>query len=67
MNAEARRADAAEREGAAVSERLREAEQRAADAVVRVAELEQELDVVRAELEVVTQAWRESEAQRKHA
>jgi hypothetical protein len=33
-----------------------------------VAELEHELDVVRAELEVVTQAWREAEAgQRRHA
>jgi flagellar biosynthesis GTPase FlhF len=72
MNTEARRADVAEREGRETAEELRRrlaaAEQHAADAVVRVAELEHELDVVRAELEVVTQAWREAEAgQRRHA
>lgn len=72
MNAEARRADAAERNGRDAVIHLEksraEAEQRAADAVVRVAELEHELDTVRAELEVVSQAWREAEAaQRRHA
>jgi uncharacterized membrane-anchored protein YhcB (DUF1043 family) len=66
MNAEARRADAAERAGAddarELGERLAEAQEQAAEAVVRVAELEQEIDVVRAELEAVTSAWREAEA-----
>jgi chromosome segregation ATPase len=67
LNAEARRADAAERNGTELSGRLAEAEGRAAEAIVRVAELEQELDVVRAELDVVTEAWHVAEAQRKHA
>jgi hypothetical protein len=72
LNAEARRAEAAERLGREESERLgsrlAEAEERAAEAVVRVAELEQELDLVRAELDTVTLAWREAEAgQRRHA
>jgi hypothetical protein len=72
LNAEARRADAAERLGRETEERLErrlvEAQERSAEAVVRVAELEQELDVVRAELVTVTQAWREAQAsQRRHA
>jgi hypothetical protein len=72
LNAEARRADAAERQGRddreRLSGRLAEAEERAAEAVVRVLELEQELDVVRAELVTVTQAWRSAEATvRRHA
>ncbi|GAA4701389.1 hypothetical protein [Nocardioides conyzicola] len=72
LNAEARRADAAERQGHDVEERLgqrlAEAEERVAEAVVRVVELEQELDVVRAELTTVTQAWHAAEAaQRRHA
>ena len=72
LNAEARRADAAERQGREdeerLSGRLAEAEERAAEAVVRVFELEQELDVVRAELATVTQAWRAAEATvRRHA
>jgi len=72
LNAEARRADAAERQGREdeerLSGRLAEAEERAAEAVVRVFELEQELDVVRAELVTVTQAWRAAEATvRRHA
>ena len=72
LNAEARRADAAERQGRDAEERLgrrlADAEERAAEAVVLVAELEQELDVVRAELVAVTQAWREAQtAQRRHA
>ena len=72
LNAEARRADAAERQGRDVEERLgqrlAEAEARAAEAIVLVAELEQELDVVRAELVTVTQAWRDAQtAQRRHA
>ena len=72
LNVEARRADAAERQGRDVEERLGqrlvEAEERVAEAVVRVVELEQELDVVRAELTTVTQAWHAAEAtQRRHA
>jgi len=72
LNTEARRAEAAERHGRDTEERLGErladAEERAAEAVVRVIELEQELDVVRAELTAVTQAWRTAEAAvRRHA
>jgi len=62
MNAEARRADVAEREGREKSELLEDAEQRAAEAIVRVAELEQELDVLKAEL----LAWQTAPA-RRHA
>mgnify|MGYP000919503103 CR=1 FL=1 len=51
-----------------ISIRLTEAEQVAAEAVTRITELEHELDVAQAELEVVTRAWREAEAaQRRHA
>jgi hypothetical protein len=71
LNAEARRADAAEIQGRETAEalgrQLEQAEQRAAEAIVRVAELEQELDVVRAELDVVTQAWHAAGAVRRHA
>ncbi len=68
LNAEARRADAAERDGAALAVRLTDAEQVAAEAVTRVTELEHELDATKAELDVVTRAWREAEAaQRRHA
>ncbi|MGZ4456284.1 MAG: hypothetical protein ACXVW1_03240 [Nocardioides sp.] len=62
MNAEARRADVAEAEGRDVTVRLDEAEERAAEAIVRVAELEQEIDVLRAELD----AWL-STGVRRHA
>jgi chromosome segregation ATPase len=62
MNAEARRADVAEREGREKSEQLQDAEQRAAEAIVRVAELEQEIDVLRSEL----LAWQNA-PQRRHA
>src|SRR5690606_13567074 len=70
--AEARRADTAERLGAEVERDLQvwlnEAENRAAAAVVRVAELEAELDVVRAELDAVTAAWQDAKVGvRKHA
>ena len=62
MNAEARRADVAENEGRDLAESRDEAEQRAAEAIIRVAELEQELDVLRAELH----AWQSTPA-RRHA
>jgi hypothetical protein len=62
FNAEARRAELAEQEGRDVTVRLEEAEERASEAALRVSELEQELDVVRAELA----AW-ESTPQRMHA
>ena len=62
MNAEARRADVAENEGRSLTESRDEAEQRAAEAIIRVAELEQELDVLRAELH----AWQSTPA-RRHA
>ncbi|ANH38104.1 IncA protein [Nocardioides dokdonensis FR1436] len=51
-----------EKEGRLVSRSLESAEERAADAIVRVAELEAEIDVLRAELETVTVAWRSAEA-----
>ena len=62
FNAEARRAELAEQEGREVTSRLEETEGRAAETALRVAELEQELDVLRAELT----AW-ESAPQRMHA
>ncbi|WP_028643462.1 hypothetical protein [Nocardioides sp. URHA0020] len=72
LNAEARRADAAERHGRDLEERLgqrlAEGEELAAEAVGLVTELEAELDVARAELVTVTQAWRAAQAaQRRHA
>lgn len=62
MNNEARRADVAEQEGRSLTVRAGGAEERAAEAIVRVAELEQELDVLRAELA----AWQATPA-RRHA
>lgn len=62
LNAEARRAEVAEQEGRTVSARLGEAEERAAEAIVRVAELEAEIDTLRAELAV----W-QTEPVRRHA
>jgi hypothetical protein len=62
FNAEARRAEAAEREGREYAARLEEAEATAAAATLRVTELEQEIDAVRAEL----LAW-QSEPYRRHA
>lgn len=52
LNAEARRAEVAEQEGRELTTRLSEAEGRAIEAIVRVAELESEIDAVRAELAV---------------
>ncbi len=68
-NAEARRADLAEQEGQSLTSRLEEAEERAAEAIVHLAELEQEADVLRSELA----AWQtfaqtgSSDELRKHA
>ena len=53
LNAEAKRADLAEAEGEALTRRLDDAETRAAEAILRVAELEAELDVAKAELDAV--------------
>ncbi len=50
LNAEARRADVAEREVSESARLLDSSEQRAAEAIVLVAELEAELDVLRSEL-----------------
>ncbi len=61
-NAEARRAELAETDGRATSARLDEAEERAAEALLRVAELEQEVDVLRAEIA----GW-EAQPHRMHA
>jgi hypothetical protein len=61
-NSEARRADLAEREGRDTAEQLEAAEERAAEAIVRVAELEQQIDVLKAEV----LAWQNAPA-RRHA
>ena len=53
LNAEAKRADLAEAEGESLARRLDDAETRAAEAILRVAELEAELDVAKAELDAV--------------
>lgn len=63
IRSEGARADRAEAEGQAFARRLEEAEELAAEAVVRVAELEQERDLLRAELD----AWQSAPAFRKHA
>ena len=65
-NAEARRAQLAEQEGADLTRRLDDAEERAAEAVVQVAELEQEVDVLRAEV-LAWQGVASQEDLRKHA
>lgn len=63
--AESERAALAEAEGQAYARRVEDAEGRAAEAIVRVAELEQERDLLRAELD----AWQVVGSQpfRKHA
>jgi chromosome segregation ATPase len=60
LAAEQRRAEDAERDVAALRTRLDDAEERAAQAIVRVAEIERELDVVTAE-------WQAAQATRRHA
>ncbi|MFT4288992.1 hypothetical protein [Nocardioides sp.] len=61
-HAESRRADVAERDAQALAVRLEETEARAAEAIVRVHELEIELDAVKAEYVAATAAqepaWR---------
>lgn len=65
MGSEARRAELAERESERLTVSLDESDTRAAEAIVRVAELESELDTLRSELE----AWQAmaGEDQRKRA
>ncbi|WP_114424454.1 hypothetical protein [Nocardioides houyundeii] len=58
MSAEARRADVAEVEGNRLGELLEQSDTRAAEAIVRVAELEAEIDTLRAELD----AWQRAAA-----
>ena len=53
VNSEARRADLAEAEGVRLTQALDESEERAAEAIVRVAELEQENDVLHSENDVL--------------
>ncbi len=53
MSAEARRADQAELHLSAATKQAEDADERAAEAIVRLAELEQEIDVLRSELD----AW----------
>ena len=62
LNAEARRAEVAEQEGRTLTVQLGEAQERAAEAIVRVAELEAEIDTLRAEIAV----W-QTEPVRRHA
>ena len=64
-NAEARRADIADQQNVSLSGRLEDADLRAAEAIVHLAELEQEIDVLRAEVT----AWQamSSEPLRRHA
>src|SRR4051794_13971408 len=54
LNAEARRADLAEAEGSRLTVALDDSEQRAAEAIVRVSELEQDNDVLRSELDAAS-------------
>ena len=56
LNREAARADRAEAEGGRLAAALEESEERAAEAIVRVAELEQDNDVLRAELDTAS-SW----------
>lgn len=67
LGAEARRADVAEITVAEVRGQLDDSETRAAEAIVLVAELEMELDALRAELDSVTLAWREADSVRHRA
>jgi hypothetical protein len=53
LNAEARRAELAEAEGGRLAVALEESEERAAEAIVRVAELEQDNDVLRTDNDVL--------------
>ncbi|MBA3783299.1 MAG: hypothetical protein H0X12_15790 [Nocardioides sp.] len=62
FNAEARRAELAENRGTELSSSLEASESRAAEAIVRVAELEGEIDALRAELV----AWQLQGEARKH-
>jgi ABC-type multidrug transport system fused ATPase/permease subunit len=61
LNAEARRADVAEREVSESARLLDSSEERAAEAIVLVAELEAELDVLRSELV----AWKAAAAAKR--
>jgi len=56
LNAEARRADLAEAEGSRLAVALEESEERAAEAIVRVSELEDENTTLRSELDAAT-SW----------
>lgn len=60
LNAEAHRANAAERVGEDVARRLEESQTLAAEAIVQVAEMESELDALRSELA----SWRSAATKR---
>jgi chromosome segregation ATPase len=64
LNREAARADHAEAESGRLTVALEESEERAAEAIVRVAELEQDNDVLRAELDTAS-SWHPPQA--RHA
>ena len=65
--AEQERAEVAERDNRRLSQRLTDAEERAGDAVVRVAELEQEIDVLTAQWQAAEAALAEQARLRKGA
>ena len=67
LASERRRADRLDEDLRVATRALDAASEQTTDAIVRVAELEQEVDVLRAELDSVTAAWHAAEGQRKHA
>nr|WP_246303599.1 hypothetical protein [Nocardioides thalensis] len=67
VTAEQERAETAEKETGRLAERLADAEERASDAVVRVAELEQEIDVLTAQWQAAEAALAEQNRMRKGA
>lgn len=67
LNIEAHRAETAEAAGRVLVVQLDASEDRAAQAIVQLSELELEIDVLRAELRADTAAWPSAEAARRHA
>lgn len=67
VTSEQERAETAERESGRLAERLADAEERASDAVVRVAELEREIDVLTAQWQAAEAALAEQNRMRKGA
>ncbi|MCK5926932.1 MAG: hypothetical protein KAG80_01935, partial [Nocardioides sp.] len=67
LASERRRADRLDEDLRVATRALDAASEQTTDAIVRVAELEQEVEVLRAELDSITAAWHAAEGQRKHA